>query len=116
MGYAGKHGRVYGTWLNGQWVTGVADAVTQADGQLAVEMKFTSNWGNSPYNPSSPIGQAPFALDMQEQMLAQAEKYASAFPNGVIYHTNSPELATYYTQLFEQAGITNFQFVITPTI
>ena len=34
-------------------------------------------------------------------------------PAGVIYHTNSEELRDHYTKIFEEAGITNFQFKIT---
>lgn len=31
----------------------------------------------------------------------------------LIYHTNSEELRDHYTKIFEEAGITNFQFKIT---
>jgi filamentous hemagglutinin len=107
--------RVYSTVVNGQQATGVADAVTSIDGaQTAVDAKYVGNWETSIRNPSSPIGQAPFALAEQQAMVDQAAKYANAYEGGVIYHTNSPELAAYYTQAFQQAGITNFQFVITP--
>jgi filamentous hemagglutinin len=50
----------------------------------------------------------------QQAMVSQAAKYSSGFEGGVIYHTNSAELATYYSQVFKDAGITNFKFVITP--
>lgn len=45
----------------------------------------------------------------------QAKKYSSGFDGGAIYHTNSPELASYYSKVFTDAGVTNFKFVITPT-
>ena len=47
-------------------------------------------------------------------MVDQAKKYSSGFDGGVVYHTNSPELASYYSKLFTDAGITKFKFVITP--
>ena len=47
-------------------------------------------------------------------MMDQAAKYSAGFVGGVIYHTNSPELAAYYTRAFNAAGITNVRFLITP--
>lgn len=47
-------------------------------------------------------------------MVDQAKKYSSGFEGGVIYHTNSPELAGHYSKVFADAGVTNFKFVITP--
>jgi len=38
---------------------------------------------------------------------------ASLRQRGVIYHTNSEELRDHYIKIFEEAGITNFQFKIT---
>jgi filamentous hemagglutinin len=46
-------------------------------------------------------------------MLDQAFKYNSAFDQ-VIYHTNSANLASYYSKVFSDAGVSNFKFVITP--
>lgn len=40
----------------------------------------------------------------------------SSFDGGAIYHTNSPELASYYSKVFSEAGVTNFKFVITPVM
>lgn len=57
----------------------------------------------------------PWALAEQRKMLNQAQKYNSAFDQ-IIYHTNSVELANYYSDMFKNAGITNFEFVITPVI
>lgn len=42
-------------------------------------------------------------------------KYNAAFDK-VIYHTNSVDLANYYTNIFNNAGIKNFQFMITPVL
>jgi len=49
-------------------------------------------------------------------MINQANLYSQGFDGGVIYYTNSEALAAYYTQAFQQAGITNFQFVITSAV
>ena len=57
----------------------------------------------------------PWAVKEQNQMLSQAKKYSSAFEK-VIYHTNSVDLANYYTKVFNDTGITNFEFIITPAI
>ena len=59
-------------------------------------------------------GAKPWAVNEQQTMVNQASKYSSGFDGGVIYHTNSAELATHYTQVFNNAGVTNFRFVITP--
>jgi len=50
----------------------------------------------------------------QAKMVDQAKKYSSGFDGGAIYHTNSPELASYYSKVFTDAGVTKFKFVITP--
>ncbi len=47
-------------------------------------------------------------------MVAQAKKYSAGFEGGVVYHTNSPDLAAYYSKVFSDAGIKSFKFVITP--
>jgi hypothetical protein len=49
-------------------------------------------------------------------MVRQAEAYSSGFPGGVIYYTNSSDLAVYYTRVFRNAGLTNFRFVIMPAV
>ena len=51
----------------------------------------------------------PWALAEQRKMLNQAQKYNSAFDQ-IIYHTNSVELANYYSDMFKNAGITNWKF------
>jgi filamentous hemagglutinin len=105
----------YQTVVNGQVVNGVADGVTSIGGKTtAVEAKFVGNWSESIRNPASPIGNQPWAVAEQQAMVNQAAKYSANFEGGVIYHTNSAEFAAHYSQVFKDAGITNFQFVITP--
>lgn len=105
------------TIVDGEPVSGVADAVAEINGQnTAIEAKFVDNWATSLRNPNSPIGQTPFAIQEQQTVVNQAANYSSAFEGGVIYHTNSVEFANYYSSAFTKAGITNFKFVITPAI
>lgn len=106
--------RTYTAFVNGQWVNGVADNVAVLNGRTtAIEAKYVENWDKSLRNPDSPNGGMPWAVVEQRTMLDQATKYSKAFEH-TIYHTNSSELANHYSPLFEQAGITNFHFVITP--
>ncbi len=99
--------RQYNAIVNGERVNGVADNVAVINGKnVAVEAKFVKDWSKSIRNPNSPIGDKPFAIAEQQKMLSQAQKYSNAFDE-VIYHTNSAELASYYTQLFNSAGILN---------
>ena len=108
--------RQYEVLVDGQWVEGVADNVVQIGGKnTAIEAKYVDDWVASLRNPLSPNGTEPLALAEQQKMLNQAQKYSSAFDQ-VIYHTNSVELASYYSDIFKNAGITNFKFVITPVI
>lgn len=107
--------RQYTAVVNGELVRGVADAVTAVDGvDTAVEAKYVADWTQSLRNPDSPAGDLPFAVSEQQAMVDQAAKYSAGFEGGVIYHTNSVDLANYYSQAFNEAGITNFRFVITP--
>ncbi|HDX8592673.1 TPA: hypothetical protein RQN76_003519, partial [Aeromonas dhakensis] len=107
--------RQYTTIVNGNRVNGVADNVTIVDGKrTAVEAKFVENWADSIRNPSSNSGSKPWSVAEQANMVEQAKKYSSGFEGGVIYHTNSPELASQYSRVFTEAGVTNFKFVITP--
>lgn len=46
-------------------------------------------------------------------MLSQAQKYSNAFDE-VICHTNSQDLATHYTKIFQDAGLSNVKIDITP--
>ena len=74
--------------IDGKVVNGVADNVATINGRnVAVEAKFA-------------------------QMLEQARKYTAAFDE-VIYHSNSPELIAHYTKVFQDAGITNFRYILT---
>ena len=107
--------RQYTTIISGKRVNGVADNVTIINGQrTAVEAKFVEDWGNSLRNPTSSVGSKPWSVAEQTKMLDQARKYSAAFEGGVIYHTNSPELADHYSKLFADAGVNKFKFIITP--
>lgn len=84
--------RQYEALVDGQWVDGVADNVVQIGGKnTAIEAKYVDDWAVSLRNPLSPNGTKPWALAEQQKMLNQAQK-------------------------FKNAGITNFEFVITPVI
>ena len=52
--------------------------------------------------------------NMLKYMLGPMRCKPSVFEDGVIYHTNSPELASQYSRVFTEAGVTNFKFVIAP--
>jgi filamentous hemagglutinin len=82
--------------------------------RTAVEAKFVEDWNKSLRNPDGSSGSYPWSVRAQQDMVNQASKYSAFFDGGVIYHTNSPELATHYTNLFEKLGVQNFRFVITP--
>ena len=103
--------RQYEALVDGQWVDGVADNVVQIGGKnTAIEAKYVDDWAASLRNPLSPNGTKPWALAEQCKMLNQAQKYNSAF-NQIIYHTNSVELANYYSDMFKNAGITNWKLL-----
>ena len=107
--------RQYTAIVDGRRVPGVADEVTVIGGKpTAVEAKFVYDWGRSIRNPASPSGSRPWALAEQKKMLDQAKKYSSGFDGGVVYHTNSTDLAIHYSKIFNEAGIENFKFLITP--
>ena len=108
--------RQFSAVVDGRRVNGVADDVTIVGGKpTAVEAKFTENWATSPRNPESSVANLPFAVAERNQMITQARNYSAGFRGGAVYHTNSTGLATHYTRAFNDAGITNFKFVITPT-
>ncbi len=112
-GPASFSGRQYQAVVNGELVNGVADNVATIGGNsVAVEAKFVNNWATSIRNPASPVGGMPFAVEAQQQMLSQAQAYSAAFDQ-VIYHSNSPELIQYYSSVFNNASIKNFQFILT---
>ncbi|MGZ7457878.1 DUF637 domain-containing protein [Pseudomonas sp. Ma2-10] len=107
--------RQYTALVDGQRVNGVADEVAVIGGKpTAIEAKFVDDWASSIRNPESPVGSKPWSVAEQTKMVDQAKKYSSGFDGGAIYHTNSPELASYYSKVFTDAGVTNFKFVITP--
>ncbi len=99
--------------VNGNLVNGVADNVTTIGGNsVAVEAKLVNNWATSLRNPASQVGNMPFAVKAQAEVLSQAQKYSSAFDQ-VIYHSNSSEFIDYYSEVFKNAGIQNVQFILT---
>lgn len=107
--------RQFRTVLDGKIVNGVADDVAVISGKkTAIEAKFVDDWGSSLRNPASPAGSKPWSVAEQTKMVDQAKKYSSGFDGGAIYHTNSPELASYYSKVFTEAGVTKFKFLITP--
>ena len=107
--------REYTAIVDGERVNGVTDGVTTVAGRkTAVEAKFVDSWAKSPSNPNSTIGGKSWAVAEQRRIVGQASRYSAGFEGGAIYHTNSLELAGHYSQVFKDAGITNFRFVITP--
>jgi hypothetical protein len=105
--------RKFKTVVDGKVVNGVADNITTIGGRsVAVEAKFVNDWAKSIRNPASPIGNMPFAVAEQANMLEQARKYSAAFDE-VICHSNSPELIAHYSTVFQGAGILNFRFILT---
>jgi filamentous hemagglutinin len=72
--------------------------------------------GASIRNPASAVGSKPFAIEAQEDMVTQAKRYDEFFEGGSIYHTNSPELASYYYRVFRAAGVNKVRFIITPAV
>jgi hypothetical protein len=105
--------RRYVAIVNGRRVSGVADNVAVIGGRdVAVEAKHVDDWASSLRNPAN---QQPWAVGEQRQMVAQAQQYSNAFSE-VVYHTNSPELAAHYSSEFSRVGVSNFRFVITPTV
>ena len=107
--------RMFSTVVNGERVTGIPDTVAEIhEENTAVESKFVANWARSIRNPASRAGKTAWGRRAQEAMVAQARKYAANFKGGVVYHTNSRELAAYYYRLFRAAGVTKFRFVINP--
>ncbi|MGA9704589.1 filamentous hemagglutinin N-terminal domain-containing protein, partial [Pseudomonas sp.] len=107
--------RQFRTVVDGKIVNGVADDVAVIGGKrTAIEAKFVDDWSGSLRNPASSAGSKPWSVAEQTKMVDQAKRYSSGFDGGAIYHTNSPELASYYSKIFTDAGIKNIKFVITP--
>lgn len=90
---------------------GRADNVADINGrEIAIEAKYTDDWARSPFNPDSKL---PWAAGERTRMINQARNYDATF-DGIIYHTNSAELANYYSRILPEAGVTSFRFVLTP--
>jgi RHS repeat-associated protein len=87
------------------------DVVLDANGnRTAVEVKYTDNWANSPYNPDSFFSQRGFGEgDQSAQMIEQLTRYSN-MPGGVDLYTNSPELADFVNQ----QGINNVRTTVVP--
>jgi hypothetical protein len=101
--------------LDGQVVIGRADHTLTPGGRpTAIEAKYTDSWMGTLRNPLSVIGVMPWSEMEQLRMIEQARRYAAAYDGGAVYHTNSFELARFYSRAFNEAGITNYKFVITP--
>jgi hypothetical protein len=104
-------------YKDGRKVTIVVDNTAPIDGKpTAIEAKYVDDWATSLRNPASEMGDKPWAVTEQQQMIQQAETYSEYFPGGIVYHTNSVDLAVHYTNVFRSSGIRNFRFVITPAI
>jgi hypothetical protein len=115
-GGASLSDRSFTVIVDGRRVNGIADDVTVINGRTtAVDAKFTDDWATSIRNPNSPNGNQPWAVAEQQKMVDQARNYSEAFDGGAIYHTNNQALAQHYTKVFNDAGISNFEFVVTPT-
>jgi hypothetical protein len=107
--------RKFKFFMDGRKVSGIADNTTSIDGKLtAVEVKYVDDWATSLRNPASENGGKPWAVDEQQTMIRQAKAYSQYFSGGIVYHTNSVDLAAYYTNVFRNSGVRNFRFVITP--
>lgn len=55
------------------------------------------------------MGSKPWSAAEQAKMVDQAKKYSSGIEGGVIYHTNSPELASHCSKVFNESGIKGFK-------
>lgn len=111
----GMQNRIFSTVVNGERVSGVADGAAEIHGQdTAIESKYVGNWMRSLRNPAARAGKTNWGVREQARMVAQARKYSENFDGGVVYHTNSRELAAHYYRVFRSAGVTKFRFVITP--
>ena len=106
--------REYGAIVGGTQVNGIADHVANINGKnVAIDAKYVKNWSKSIRYPNSSIGNKPFAIAEQQNMVSQAQKYSNAFAE-VIYHTNNQDLATHYTRIFQDAGLNNVKIIVTP--
>ena len=109
-----EQARSYRALMDGKWLRGKADTVARIFGKkTGIEIKYVRNWSKSILNPNSPVGSEYFAIRVRERMLLQARMYSNGFKGGAVYHTNSAELASYYYEIFKNAGIDNIRFIMT---
>lgn len=102
-------------FLDGKVISGQADHLEVLNGQAtAIDAKYTDSWMGTLRNPLSVIGVMPWSEKEQKEMVEQARRYAAVYDGGVVYHTNSFELARFYSHLFDDAKIARYKFVITP--
>ena len=81
---------------------------------IAVEAKYIDKWDKSSYNPNY-TKDRPFLIKVSDtDVLSQARKYQNSNFHEIIYHTNSPEFAAFYKDLFHKEGLTKIRFVISP--
>jgi hypothetical protein len=107
--------RTFSKVVDGKRVSGVADGAAEIHEETtAIESKYVANWSRSIRNPASRVGKTSWGAREQARMVAQAKKYSEHFDGGVVYHTNSKELASHFYRVFRSAGITKFRFIITP--
>lgn len=100
--------------LDGIVETGYADYLIIFNNKpMPIEAKYVKKWDKSFYNPEYLLKYSSWAPDEVGRLLHQAKRYNAAFSE-VVYHTNCMELANYYTKLFNENGVKNFEFVITP--
>ena len=99
--------RAYTGIVDGLPVNGIADNVV--DG-IAIEAKYVEDWGKSLRNP---LDTHPWAISEQQKLINQAKKYSDAFDK-VIYHTNSQEFMDYYSKVFNDNGVNNIEWILTP--
>ena len=80
---------------------------------IAVEAKYIDKWDKSPYNPNY-TKDRPFLINEKADVLTQARKYQNSDFHEIIYHTNSPEFAAFYKELFQKERLTKIRVVISP--
>ena len=91
-----------------------ADNVATINGKsTAIEAKFVDDWSKSLRNPNSVNGSKPWAVAEQNKVVQQAKAYNEYFDN-VVYHSNNMDFINYYSKVFDEVGIKNYQFILTP--
>ena len=82
-------------------------------GDTALEVKYVDDFSVSPRNPDYKI---PYPNKLAEDDIAQAKKYDDAFADGVLWVTNSPDLASIYTSTFNAISLTKSRVVVIPSV